>query len=671
MFNRKFFIITFFKILILGLFSSGYSNELFKPFVEHYINNNGNPWDYYYNLNEYKQFPYPPLMLYILSAFYTPFFYLGIKNIFFSNLFFKLPLLFCDTIIYTILCKTYTNNINKVLLFYSLSPIIIYSTYIHSQLDIIPTSILFISIFLLNKKKYLLSSLFLGLALSTKFHILASIPLFVIYQYKNTNLKQTLYFIYIPILVFIFLVLPYTNTESFQNLVLLNKEQSFLTKVYFSIIDLKLFITPLILILIIFRFFGYKKINKDLFISYIALLFSLFVLLIPPAPAWYIWFLPFIIIFILNNKSDNYYLEYLISIFSIFYLFYFIFFYDYGFLNIQFLNYKLIFNSNNLLYKDLIYTILSCSLIVIIYYIYRFSIQSNSVYSNDKEAFIIGIGGDSGSGKSTLLEDIKQIFGNKLTNIEGDGDHKWERGDLNWENFTHLDPKANFIYKQADDILNLKNYKRIIRNEYNHDNGKFIKNLYYKPNEIITLSGLHTFYLPKLRKLLNLRVFLNTDNKLRKYWKIKRDTIERGYQIEAVIESFNKRELDSIKYIQPQMKYSNFIINYFVDDNFEEDKINTIPIIKLKLEIDSNINTEILCTFLSQNNISYTWDYSENLETQYFHFNQEPFLDYKSLSNDLILNLDELISQEIQWQKGYRGIIQLFILLIVRDYKIL
>ena len=543
--------------------------------------------------------------------------------------------------------------------------------YIHSQLDIIPTSILFISIFLLNKKKYLLSSLFLGLALSTKFHILASIPLFVIYQYKNTNLKQTLYFIYIPILVFIFLVLPYTNTESFQNLVLLNKEQSFLTKVYFSIIDLKLFITPLILILIIFRFFGYKKINKDLFISYIALLFSLFVLLIPPAPAWYIWFLPFIIIFILNNKSDNYYLEYLISILSIFYLLYFIFFYDYGFLNIQFLNYKLIFNSNNLLYKDLIYTILSCSLIVIIYYIYRFSIQSNSVYSNDKEAFIIGIGGDSGSGKSTLLEDIKQIFGNKLTNIEGDGDHKWERGDLNWENFTHLDPKANFIYKQADDILNLKNYKRIIRNEYNHDNGKFIKNLYYKPNEIITLSGLHTFYLPKLRKLLNLRVFLNTDNKLRKYWKIKRDTIERGYQIEAVIESFNKRELDSIKYIQPQMKYSNFIINYFVDDNFEEDKINTIPIIKLKLEIDSNINTEILCTFLSQNNISYTWDYSENLETQYFHFNQEPFLDYKSLSNDLILNLDELISQEIQWQKGYRGIIQLFILLIVRDYKIL
>ena len=231
--------------------------------------------------------------------------------------------------------------------------------------------------------------------------------------------------------------------------------------------------------------------------------------------------MPFIIIFILNNKSDNYYLEYLISILSIFYLLYFIFFYDYGFLNIQFLNYKLIFNSNNLLYKDLIYTILSCSLIVIIYYIYRFSIQSNSVYSNDKEAFIIGIGGDSGSGKSTLLDDIKQIFGNKLTNIEGDGDHKWERGDLNWENFTHLDPKANFIYKQADDILNLKNYKRIIRNEYNHDNGKFIKNLYYKPNEIITLSGLHTFYLPKLRKLLNLRVFLNTDNKLRKYWKIK------------------------------------------------------------------------------------------------------------------------------------------------------
>lgn len=671
MYNKKFFLISLFKIIVLGLFSSGYSNDLFKPFVEHYINFNGNPWDYFYNLNEFKKFPYPPLMLYILSGFYYPVIYFGITNVFITNLFFKLPLLFCDTIIYTILCKLYANNINKVLLFYLLSPIIIYSTYIHSQLDIIPTSILFISIFFLIKKKYLFSTIFLGLALSTKFHILACLPLFVIYQYKNTNIRQALSFVFIPLLVFIFLVLPFINTESFQNLVLFNKEQTLLTKVYLSILDLKLFITPLILILIIFRFFGYKKINKDLFVSYIALLFSLFVLLIPPAPAWYIWFFPFIIIFVLNNKSDTNYLEYLILILSFLYLIYFIIFYDYGLLNIQFLNFQIILNSNNILLKDLSYTLLSCCLIVVILYIYRYSIQSNSVYSNDKEAFIIGIGGDSGSGKSTLLDDIKQIFGNKLTNIEGDGDHKWERGDLNWENFTHLDPKANFIYKQADDILNLKNYKKIIRNEYNHNNGKFIKNLYYKPNEIITLSGLHTFYLPKLRKLLNLRIFLNTNNKLRKYWKIKRDSEERGYSIDSVIESFNKRELDSIKYIQPQIKYANFIINYFVDDNFDEYNFKITPEIKLKLEIDSNINTEILCAFLSENNIIYTWDYSENLESQYFHFHQEPFIDYKVLSNDLILNVDELISHEIEWQKGYRGIIQLFILLIVRDYKVL
>ena len=39
---------------------------------------------------------------------------------------------------------------------------------------------------------------------------------------------------------------------------------------------------------------------------------------------------------------------------------------------------------------------------------------------------------------------------------EGDGDHKWQRGDSNWSKFTHLDPKANFIHKQADAAIQHK-----------------------------------------------------------------------------------------------------------------------------------------------------------------------------------------------------------------------
>jgi uridine kinase len=69
-----------------------------------------------------------------------------------------------------------------------------------------------------------------------------------------------------------------------------------------------------------------------------------------------------------------------------------------------------------------------------------------------KEAVCIGVGGDSASGKSTMLGLIKLLLNEKLIDLEGDGDHKWERGDDNWNVFSHLNPKGNFLYKQASDI---------------------------------------------------------------------------------------------------------------------------------------------------------------------------------------------------------------------------
>ena len=63
--------------------------------------------------------------------------------------------------------------------------------------------------------------------------------------------------------------------------------------------------------------------------------------------------------------------------------------------------------------------------------------------------------------------------GNKVVEIEGDGEHKWERNDKNWKKYTHLDPKANYMHKQADAINSLKNNKTIFRKQYDHSTGKF------------------------------------------------------------------------------------------------------------------------------------------------------------------------------------------------------
>ena len=53
-----------------------------------------------------------------------------------------------------------------------------------------------------------------------------------------------------------------------------------------------------------------------------------------------------------------------------------------------------------------------------------------------------------------------------------------------------------------------------------------------EPKDFIVIAGLHPFYLPKLRKNIDLKIYIDTDDKLRRHWKIIRDTKQRGYNLE-------------------------------------------------------------------------------------------------------------------------------------------
>jgi len=114
-------------------------------------------------------------------------------------------------------------------------------------------------------------------------------------------------------------------------------------------------------------------------------------------------------------------------------------------------------------------------------------------------------------------------------------DHKWERGDTHWQQFTHLDPKANYIHRQAEQLLALKAGRSVVRMIYDHSTGKFRKSGEIKPSEFIVLDGLHPFYLPKMRKIIDLKfiwirirnleyigkfcvIWINEDIPKKKFW---------------------------------------------------------------------------------------------------------------------------------------------------------
>jgi len=198
---------------------------------------------------------------------------------------------------------------------------------------------------------------------------------------------------------------------------------------------------------------------------------------------------------------------------------------------------------------------------------------------------IISISGNSGSGKSTLSNFLNVDISNSFI-LECDRYHKWERGNKNWDKFTHLNPKANYLTKMENDVFDLKIGKNIFQVNYNHKNGKFTSEKLIESKDTVIVCGLHTTY----NKHSNIYIFMDTMEDLNKIWKIKRDIKKRSYSVENVLKNIEERQKDYETYILPQKYKSDIIVNFFTDDKINFDDFDIIYDIKLNLFIKKKYN---------------------------------------------------------------------------------
>ncbi|TRX13399.1 uridine kinase [Flavobacterium gawalongense] len=653
----KFKVILSIKVIILFVFSSEYSSLLFHPFVNSFIDNGlKNPWQFYFehNLN-LDSFPYHPLMLFILCPF------AALSSLLHFETLFKLPLLFADLGILYVLLKSFPNKEKSVYLFYFLNPIIIYAIYIHSQLDIIPTAILLYAIYLLMVNKFNYSSLVFGLALATKIHIIIALPLIFFYLYKIKNIRVALKYIAVALTIFLLFDLPFLFSDGFIQMVLLNPKQSLLFDSFYNIGSVNILLPIAAILMIYLHFFNQEKVNHDLLYFYFGILFTATIFFIYSGSAWYVWMIPFVSMYFIQNNNKKSRLLYIS--FSVVYLVFFIFFYKSEYRDILFLGNKINIKIHNERLADISFTLLEVTLVAIMYAFYKYGIKSNSIYKKQLN-LIIGIGGDSGVGKTTLLNNLQNLLGDKLLQIEGDGEHKWERGDENWNKFTHLDPKANHIHKQSEAIFSLKHNETIFRSEYEHSDGKFSKPKKVKPKEFIVIAGLHPFYLPKLRKNIDFKIYIDTDETLRRHWKIIRDTKKRGYSTQRILEQIETRMEDAGKYIYPQKEFADMIIKYYPVNRFNLGEEKEKVILGLKITFDANIHIEDI---LNKLNCPLTWDYNDDLKSQYIEIENRPHVNFEGIALNSIENIKEIIASDIKWESGYEGLIQLISLKMISE----
>lgn len=666
-FQILFIAVVIIKIFFLCAFHSEYVTKFFLPFIEHFAVHGGDPWHYFWQQGTGIEFPYNPLMVYLL-AFFVKLGKTASASPFLLRILIKIPILLADALLTYLMLNTTKNKSLETLFFLSLSPILVYASFMHTQLDIIPTALLFFSIYLLRLQKPLEAGAIFGAALATKLHVAAAGPLLVIYLWKNRSLKTALKFCAITGAVYGFFVAPFIWSTGFYRMVLTHPKQMMLFDVTAQLGELKL-LAPLFALLVLYgRFFTYKKINFDLLDSFLAITFAIIVFFIIPAPAWYLWMLPFVALLFIRNYEQNKILVLLYLVFNWAYILFFVFFHmETGVVDLFFFSNPINLKIFHPKLAHIAFTILESTLFLVIYFVYKAGIKSNELYTRQQN-LVIGISGDSGTGKSTLMNHFINIFGTKATLIEGDGDHRWERGDSHWQEFTHLNPKANFLHRQAEHILLLKNHQPAWRINYNHHSGKFDSPQKIIPTDFILLSGLHPFYLPKMRKLTDVKIYLDPQDSIKQHWKIIRDMRERGHSKERILEQMNRRESDIKKYISPQKDFADIIIHYFTTDSFEIGNPETSFALQLKTTFDSSITIEPLLQALIQNSIKFEWNYANDLRSQELIL-EHPLASeiLKQLHSNLLPNSDEIFSNSIDHLDGFDGFVQFICLMVISE----
>ncbi|OCA86490.1 uridine kinase [Pradoshia sp. D12] len=178
---------------------------------------------------------------------------------------------------------------------------------------------------------------------------------------------------------------------------------------------------------------------------------------------------------------------------------------------------------------------------------------------------VIGVAGGSGSGKTSVTKAIYEKFkGHSIMILEQDYYYK-DQSHLPFEERL----KTNYDHPLAfDNDLLLEHINKLLRYEaiekpvYDyamHTRSEDV--IPVEPKDVIILEGILVLEDERLRDIMDIKLFVDTDADLRIIRRLMRDIKERGRSIDSVIEQYTSvvRPMHN-QFIEPTKRYADIII---------------------------------------------------------------------------------------------------------------
>jgi len=181
------------------------------------------------------------------------------------------------------------------------------------------------------------------------------------------------------------------------------------------------------------------------------------------------------------------------------------------------------------------------------------------------EPVVVGVAGGTGSGKTTVAAEILRRAGTDLISlIQHDAYYK-DLSDLPvaqraMQNFDHPDALDNDLL--IAHLQELKAGRPVEVPIYDFTtHARTAKTLRVESHRVILLEGILIFSDEALRRLMDVRIFVDTDADIRFIRRLQRDIAERGRTMESVIHQYlaTVRPMHQ-EYVEPSKRHANVII---------------------------------------------------------------------------------------------------------------